>query len=299
MICPMTDELNESMEKKFGSEEGIGNFIDIVSARTTNEEIKKYCSDGGVVTSLLHFLLDANEIDGAVVVKQVKPGVHMPILASSFAEILESAGTSLTALPTVNELKNYTSYASVLPELREIAGNFVEKVAVVGTPCQMKTIKKMQEVHILPSGIAQFTIGLFCIENFTFNPTNITKFEEIIEGRITDIKKVNIKDEMLVTFKDGRIKNIPLEKMESVARESCLHCNLSFSNIYSDISVGGLASPDGYTTVMLRTEQGEKLFREAVEEGYMEVNQEWDKEEAIKKIKEYTKRKQERSSKIF
>jgi len=299
MICPMTDELNESLEKKFGDEKSIGNVIDIISARTTSEEIKKYCSDGGVVTSLLHFLLDTNIIDGAVVVKQIKPGVHMPILASSFAEILESAGTSLTTLPTVNELKNYTSYASILPELREISGSFVEKVAVVGTPCQIKTIRKMQAVNILPSSITKFTIGLFCIENFTFNPTNITKFEEVIEGRMADIKKVNIKDEMIITFKDGRTKNIPLEKLEGIARESCLHCALPFSNIYSDISVGGLASPDGYTTVILRTEQGEKLFKQAVDEGYMELNQEWEKEDAIKKVKEFTKRKLERASKLF
>lgn len=223
----------------------------------------------------------------------------MPILASSFAEILESAGTSLTTLPTVNELKNYTSYTSVLPELREIAGNFIEKVAVVGTPCQIKTIRKMQEVHVLPSGITRFTIGLFCIENFTFNPTNITKFEDIIGGRVADIRKVNIKDEMTIIFKDGDVKNIPLEKLESVARESCLHCNLPFSNIYSDISAGGLASPDGYTTVVLRTEQGERLFKEAVEDGYIEINPNWEKKKAIKKIEEYTKRKRARISKRF
>jgi coenzyme F420 hydrogenase subunit beta len=50
--------------------------------------------------------------------------------------------------------------------------------------------------------------------------------------------------------------------MDEFARPACLACS-DFANEFADISCGGLGSPDGYTTVIVRTAAGEKLYNGA------------------------------------
>lgn len=296
MICPVTHELDDRLDDLFGDD--MGTIIEIYSARSTDEQVRNVCCDGGVATSLLHYLFDIHYLDGALVVKKMKGGRSMPILATSYPELLMCAGSSLVTVPNLDEIKHYSTYDSLLPELKQIAYGGLETVGITGTPCQIKTIRKMQAVNILPSGAVKFTIGLFCYENFSFDVVSHRKFEELVGGRMSDIKKINIKDAMLVTFNDGTKKEIPLEDIAEVARHACLVCTMPYSNIYSDISLGGVGSEDGYTTVILRTKKGQRLFEEAVEEGYIELHPEWTdkkKEEILQKISMWTHKKKSRN----
>lgn len=296
MICPVTDELNEKLKENYG--EGTGKIVDIYSARSTDENVLSVCCDGGVATSLLNYLIDIHYVDGVICVKKMKGGKSMPILASSYHELLACSGSSLATVPGLDEMRHYTTYESILPEIRELVYGGVEKIAVTGTPCQIKGIRKMQIHNILPSGAIKFTVGLFCIENFSFNVITLNKFERIIGGRLVDVEKVNIKENMSIKFRDGSKKEIPLEKLEEVARKACIHCKIPFSNIYADVSLGGLGSEEGYTTVLIRNEESMKLFEEAVEEGYIEIHPEWNndrKEEVMEKIKVWTEKKERRN----
>ena len=54
-----------------------------------------------------------------------------------------------------------------------------------------------------------------------------------------------------------------------IARTACLACT-DFANDYADISAGGLGSPDGYTTILIRTENGSDVYSEALRQGYVE-----------------------------
>ncbi|MEM1513578.1 MAG: Coenzyme F420 hydrogenase/dehydrogenase, beta subunit C-terminal domain [Candidatus Thermoplasmatota archaeon] len=294
MICPFTEELDEEIRRKYG--EGIGKIINIYSSRSTDENILKKCCDGGVATSLLNYLLDAGIVDAVLAVKKMKGGRSIPFLASSYNDLLSCAGSVIATVPSLEEVKYFSTYTSLLPELKEVGYGGIEKIAITGTPCQIKSIRKMQSVNILPSGMVNFIVGLFCIENFSFDAVSLRKFESIV-GRINDIEKINIKEKMIVEFKDGRIKEISLKALKEVARKSCLKCLLPFSNIYGDISLGGIGSEKGYTTVVIRNDYGKKIFDEAVDEGYIEIYPEWDKkhEEKIKKIiEEWTIRKEKK-----
>jgi coenzyme F420 hydrogenase subunit beta len=48
-------------------------------------------------------------------------------------------------------------------------------------------------------------------------------------------------------------------------RNACRACK-DLTNIYSDISFGGLGSPEKYTTVIPRTEKGKQLFNKIRDE---------------------------------
>lgn len=298
MICPVTDELNEKLAELYG-EEKLGTIFDVLSARSTNEQVRAAACDGGVATSLLHYLLDTHYVDAALVVKRMKGNKSIPVLATSFHELLACAGTSLSTVPNLDEIKHYSTYTSLLTELKEIVYGGVESVAITSTPCQTRTIRKMQAVNILPSGNIKIIIGLFCIENFSFDAISLNKFEKLIGGRPSEIVKINIKDVMIVTFRDGTTKQIPLDKLEAVARKSCLRCKIPLSNIYADVSLGGIGSEDGYTTVLIRTKEGRRLFDEALKDGYIELHPKWTekkKEETLQKIRKWTEKKECRSA---
>jgi coenzyme F420 hydrogenase subunit beta len=84
----------------------------------------------------------------------------------------------------------------------------------------------------------------------------------------SQIAKVNVKEDFFAYLKDGRVIHIPFEDIDSIARLACLVCP-DFSAEFSDISFGGLGSPEGYTSVLIRSERGKWVYREALHAGYI------------------------------
>jgi coenzyme F420 hydrogenase subunit beta len=99
------------------------------------------------------------------------------------------------------------------------------------------------------------------------------------------IVKLNIKNDFIISLTKGVTIHVPLEKLHEVARPACFTCK-DFSNEYADISVGGLGSPDGYTTTLIRTKVGESIYDGALRDGYIQQRTFKDAEESrIEKTK--------------
>jgi coenzyme F420 hydrogenase subunit beta len=269
LICPQTTTLNQDLKQKFGWEAPIGLTRDVTSARTTDPRIAQVCTDGGVVTALLTYLLDQTLIEGAIVSKKIDPITRKAVIAFTRNEIISAAGSGYAGASHLEELGGqFTTFAPILPEVKGLASRYLRNIAVVGTPCQISTIRKMQCLGILPAHLIEYTIGLFCIENFSFTESARRALEKKYSFQFTQIQKINIKDTFIISVSDRTI-HIPLKEVEPFARPACLACS-DFSNEYADISVGGLGSPDGYTTIIIRTKKGEKLYRKAMDNGYIE-----------------------------
>ncbi|MCW4040884.1 MAG: Coenzyme F420 hydrogenase/dehydrogenase, beta subunit C-terminal domain [Candidatus Bathyarchaeota archaeon] len=268
LICPQTTTLNQDLKQKFGWEAPLGIARDITSARTTDSTIARVCTDGGVVTALLTYLLDQALIEGAIVSKKIDPITRKAVLAFTRSEIISAAGSGYAGASHLEELGGqFTTYSPILPEVKGLASRYLRHIAVVGTPCQISTIRKMQCLGILPAHLIEYTIGLFCIENFSFTESARRAIETKYHFQFANIQKINIKDKFIISVPERTIR-IPLDEVEAFARPACLACN-DFSNEYADISVGGLGSPDGYTTTIIRSEKGEKLYQSAIDDGYI------------------------------
>ena len=76
---------------------------------------------------------------------------------------------------------------------------------------------------------------------------------------------------MIIYHKSGEVK-IPVKKLKSYMKDSCKICG-DLTAMYSDISVGSIASKEGWSTVIIRTDRGLKLFENAVNKGYLEVSE--------------------------
>jgi len=302
LICPQTDTLNVELREKFGWKQPIGNFQRITSAQTTNKKVKKICTDGGVVTSLLLYLLDHNLINGAVVSKKTGRFARKAVIARTTGELIEAAGSTFSGSLHLEELGGkYTTYTPILSTVKSLEKKYLRDIAVVGTPCQINAIRKMQCLGIIPAHLIKYTIGLFCIENFSFDDVARERLEKKLDINMEDIVKLNIKDDFIITLTKGVAIHVPLEEIDEVARQACFACQ-DFSNEYADISVGGLGSPDGYTTILMRTELGASVYDEALRKGYIQERTFEDAEESklektkmLAKVVSFSRRKKMRA----
>lgn len=268
LICPRTNDLDAALKSKYEFHPPLGHIESVRCLQTTDDDVRAVCCDGGVGTSLLQFLLDTNRIDGAIVSKREGLWNNKPMIATTFQDLLECAGSSLSHSASISDMGNLTTYASILNVVQGSRRLDLTKLAVIGTPCQIETIRKMQMLRIVPSHLVHYTIGLFCFENFLLQEDGRRYLEAEIGAPLSQIRKINLKENFIVNLADGRTHHIDLEGLGPIVRPECLAC-VDFSNYASDISLGGLGSPDGYTTTVGRSKAGQRIINEAISQGYL------------------------------
>jgi coenzyme F420 hydrogenase subunit beta len=197
-ICPEIDELDEETKKRLAWQPPNGRVIEAGIARATDPDIQKNATDGGMVTALLRHLFNSGRIDGAIVTRQSGPFLREPFLAVSEADILSAAGFFFD---TSHGMKNFSDYYLTFSQIREfdpLMKKNLQRVAFVGTPCQIKSVRRMQTLNIIPSDSIKFCLGLFCSGNFVFGPKQQEKIAGIGGFQFDDVKKINIKEDLIV-----------------------------------------------------------------------------------------------------
>jgi coenzyme F420 hydrogenase subunit beta len=264
-ICAQTCPVNEWSWPKaenfvFGRErkpeEVFGIYRKVAIAKAKDDRVMGVCQDGGVSTALLLFALENGIIDGAVVAgtSKEKPFYPVPKLATTAEEILESAGTKY-------------SYSPNILALTEVLKQKKTSVGFVGTPCEIRAVRKVQMAGLKRfSAPLKLLVGLMCSEAFDYGGLMEKHVQKALGINLANITKMNIKGKMLVTTK-GEVRTIPLADIKQYARNSCRFCD-DFSSELADISAGGLGL-EGWTFVVIRTEQGEKVFDAAEKSGVL------------------------------
>ena len=242
-------------------EADLGVHSAIYAVRAKDPDVLETCQDGGAVSALLtQFLSDVG--DGAVVagLDEKKVWAARPVVASSKEEMLEAAGTKYTPSPT---LVGVTSAALEYGK---------KKLAVVGTPCQMRGLRMLESGQFSNKKIADavdLRIGLFCMETFDYN-----SFMEYLEKEGVDASKVDkfeIKSGRFIAHEgDKEVHKVKLSKVKALVRGCCHSCD-DFASEFADISVGNVGSPDGWSTVVVRTKRGEEALMAAERSGLVEI----------------------------
>jgi coenzyme F420 hydrogenase subunit beta len=302
LICPQIKALDGEVREKFGWQKPIGTYQSAASARTTDPKVSEVCTDGGVVTSVLHYALKKRLIQGALVSKRTGPFTRQPFLATEPEQLIEAAGTHFDEVQHLGDLgRDYSTYCPTIQEIKKIGQSRLDRIALVGTPCQIYTVRKMQALNIVPADSIVLTIGLFCMENFIFDSAAKETLNKKLGVKVDDIVKFNIKDDVIITTADGQVHHLGFDAVDEVARPACMACP-DFANDFADISVGGLGSPDGYTTTVIRTSMGQKLYNGAKQDGMISELNFSDKEKArlhrtelVAKITAFTRRKKARA----
>ncbi|MBR9982665.1 MAG: Coenzyme F420 hydrogenase/dehydrogenase, beta subunit C-terminal domain, partial [Desulfatitalea sp.] len=268
-ICPEIDELEEETRRRAGWSEPLGRVIETTVARTTEVDILARATDGGVVTALLLHLFDRGRIDGAIVARQVGPFQRSPFLATDRQGIIDAAGFFFDTSHGMQQFsEQYMTYSSI-EEFDPMVKKGLKRVALVGTPCQIHSVRRMQAMDLVPSDAIKICLGLFCSGNFVFGETQRMQLARIGGFAWEDVRKINIKETLMLHLASGDIKSIPLEEMYAIRRYACQFCD-DYANELADISFGGIGAAEGWTTVLSRTPLGRASLADAKSAGIIE-----------------------------
>jgi coenzyme F420 hydrogenase subunit beta len=263
-ICPETHELDDEVKKLTNWNPPMGCVIDSCVARALNPAIQERATDGGVVTALLLHLFEKGHIDGAIVTKKTGLFQRVPWVASTREEIIESAGfhfDSSHGLTLFSEL--YSTYSPTFVKVGYMGAKRMDRVAFVGSPCQVNTIRRIQALGMEPSNAVTILLGLFCTGNFIFRPEQQRQLEEIGRFKWNEVTKINVKENLMIHLNNKEIRHIPLDQINFMKRYACHYCS-DYTAEYADLSFGGLGSPEGWTTVITRSPVGRTLIADAL-----------------------------------
>lgn len=142
------------------------------------------------------------------------------------------------------------------------------KVALIGTPCHMTAAKKMDTfTDYLGESPLDIKIGLFCMENFSYS--YMKQFLEKHGYDMKDIIECRVeKNYFWFYLTHDRLFKVPLQEAKNFMRKNCKIC-MDFASEDSDISVGSVGSPKGWSTVIVRTEKGLKLLKDSEKDNYI------------------------------
>jgi coenzyme F420-reducing hydrogenase beta subunit len=199
--------------------------------------------DGGVTSGILKALFKKGEIDCAVGITRNENWEPEVVLLTSAEDVERTRGTKYTSDP-------------VVAALREAFEKY-DRIAVVGVPCQAHAARLIRE-NVNEKIV--IIIGLLCMESFHHEVMLHTIIPDVLKVNVQDIVKMEFtKGKFWVYTKDGEVHSVPIKDVAKYARNPCHHC-CDYTSVFADISVGSVGAPDGWNSVFIRTETGEKYF---------------------------------------
>ncbi len=215
----------------------LGVFCDLFSAKSCLTG-----QDGGVVTALLQKGLGEGLFDAAIMVRRMEGYTADVVVAENPHDISASSGTSYLKV-------------NVTAKLRELIARGKKRLAIVCTPCEIHTVRKIQ--HSLPGDCKITIIGLFCFEAF-----NRDKLKQQVKERLgvdlDNVKKTKVHNGKFTADFDGGEVSCKVKDLDCAAEKVCTFCD-DFVSRLADVSVGSVGSRQGYSTVIVRSDVGKTL----------------------------------------
>lgn len=266
-ICPKTEKEQIPLDLLdkwvFGKKHDkiLGHYKDIVLVKVTDEARKSLPIEAGPITALLWTAMDEGMIDASIITDKDDSFMPYPIIAKSKEDVFKGIGYKPSQSPTI----------SLVGEA--INQGFVN-IGVVGTPCQIQALRKLQNhprFDFEAYDLVSLAIGTFCFGTFNNQRLSEVFNEHGIDAR--NIKKISKNKDAfkLIITQDSETKEIPYNELyDKAIRNACFSCS-DYTAAFSDISVGEVGSEEGWRTVIIRTEKGEKLLNAAKTKGILEI----------------------------
>ena len=241
-------------------DEQIGVYQEIFGAKSSISG-----QDGGMATALLLSGFKKGLFDAAIVVKRSSGYQAEAIIAESADDILNAKGTKY-------------SRVKMLSKIGEMVENGKRKIALVGTPCEIRTGRKIQQQLLSKYPDLEITIvGLFCFEAFDYAKLKVATMR-ILGVDLDQAEKTQIQKGKFIVQIDGNEHSAKVKEFHDAIQGGCGYCN-DFVGRIADVSVGSVGSNEGFSTVIVRSNRGKKLL-----ENVNFVKSDVNKEEIIKLV---------------
>jgi coenzyme F420-reducing hydrogenase beta subunit len=243
---PTLPEDIERLERKFltgTKDENLGVYSDIFAAKSTING-----QDGGVATALLVSGMQKGLFDTAIVVQRTDGYNAEAIIAENVDDLLKAKGTKYLRI-------------KMMSKLGELINSGKRKIAMVGTACEVRAARKIQEKLLdeFPD-LDLNIIGLFCFEAFDYEKLK-AETQRLMGVDLDEAKKTQIHKGKYIVQIEGKEYSTSVRDMGKAVEKGCVYCD-DFTAKLADISVGSVGSEDGYSTVIVRSEKGKKLLED-------------------------------------
>ena len=244
LTYPFGDEEAKLIEQQFLSgteDENIGVYSDMFSAKSSIDG-----QDGGVASALLVSGMEKGLFDSAIVVKRTRGYWAEAFVAENVDEILQAKGTKYIRVHTMSKLADLIEKGK-------------RKIALVGTACQVRSARRVQQslLEVYPD-LELTIIGLFCFEEFGYQKLK-EETKRLLGVDLDNAEKTQISKGKYIVRVNGKESSASVKELNNAVEKGCLCCP-DFAANYADISVGSVGSDDGYSTVIVRSDVGEKLL---------------------------------------
>jgi len=259
-------------------DEDIGIYRRVIAAKSFDERILEKAQDGGVVTTILVYMLEEKLIDGAILTEREEKGdgswMPFPKVAKSKEEIIAAAGTKYGISPILLKVRT------------AVIDDVLDNICIVGLPCHVQAMRHLQHIKFDLAPAIKFVIGLFCRGNFDYE--QMSKGLKKRGVRMNEVEKISISRGFFNVYTRDTQLSIPLKETETWHSKHCLTCD-DYSAELADIAVGSEGSKEGWSSVIIRTEKGEEVLSELESKGYIRTKEidslDYIKENAIRKRK--------------
>ena len=236
---------------------------------STDEDIRRRATSGGIVSALLLTALEHEDVDSVLTVQLNEEDPFKPraVVSRNKQEILNSMGSKYIPVEFSAALKQIIRDASI------------KHIGIVGLPCHIEGIRR---ASLLIPGLRKkivFTIGLFCKQ------TKDLRFTDLV------LAKMGVKREQVqgirfrgdgwpgyirILLRNGNTIRHPYEAFGPLwGTLSCspIHCLLCSSPMAetADVSVGDAwlqeyrSDRKGVSLLLIRTEAGAKIVGQAIQ----------------------------------
>jgi len=241
---PMIEEEARKIEQQFlkgTADENLGVYMDMYSAKSSIDG-----QDGGVATALLVSGMEKGMFDAAIVIKRTDGYWAEAVIAENVDEIMEAKGTKYIRVPMMSKLE-------------ELIAKGKRKIALVGTACQVRAARRIQQILLHEYADLELSIiGLFCYECFEYEKLK-EETARLLDVDLDRAEKTQIHKGKYIVRVDGKDHSVKVKELNNAVEPRCFYCP-DFTAEYSDISVGSVGSDEGYSTVIVRSDIGKKLF---------------------------------------
>ena len=237
-----------------GRGEGLGPVRRSYTARVVTP--LPHVQDGGVVSALLVAALETGLIDGAIVARPsvTEPWKGVPFVARNAAEVLECGGSFYNQTMGLAQL-----------DLKGYDLGSEPRLAVIGTPCEIQGLRAMQDnpwwhgSHRVDAVV--LAIALLCTKSFDYQGLMLRELRDNRGLDLAEVERVDvIHGKLIVEDRNGtELVREPIKNFHGAALKGCDEC-ADFLGRGADISVGSVGSPDGWSSVLVRTGTGARVF---------------------------------------
>ncbi|EDY81716.1 Coenzyme F420 hydrogenase/dehydrogenase, beta subunit C terminal domain family protein [Verrucomicrobiia bacterium DG1235] len=272
----MSDIATDSGIENIDTSTPIGSYRRAWVGYSLDEEIRKRAASGGIVTATLCYLLETEQVEGALVCSSDFANGEFNFrlsIARTREELFEAQSSKYFDIPVLKGL--------------DLVKAFEGKVAVVGLPSQINSLtRRMSKNKLLREKIG-FRIALFCGHN-----SKKELIERVWEKKGIDPKKIDRfryrqghwRGQMELTMKDGSVQRFPFQdfshyqNLHILSLDRCLNCH-DHMGYYSDLSTGDVWLHEmkrdlvKYSVFLARTPLAEKVMMEMSERNLIKAKQ--------------------------